>query len=114
MRLWLAGRLDNQSSRLPRILTTVLVAVSILAMPIPYAGVRSCNLPYQPLKHLPQKHPVKTRTVLTASMRSSSTSGLDMRSRAAKRFSTLSADTFAAGDSSAYMGLPRVFRPLRC
>lgn len=114
MRLWLADRLDNQSSRLPRIVTTVFVAVAILAMPIPYAGAWSSNLPYQPLKHLPWKHPAKTRTVLTTSMRSSSTSVLDMRSRAAKRFSTLSAGAFAAGDPSACVGSPRVFRPLRC
>lgn len=110
MRHWFADRLAMESSGLPRVLTSVLVAAAILATPIPYAAAQGVSL----LHHLPRKPVVKTRTMLASSARSSSTSGSAIRPRTAKRFSTLSTCAFTAGPSLTFAGLQRVFCPLRC
>lgn len=114
MRHWFADRLDMHTSRLPRLVTSILVAVAILATPIPFAAAQRSNLFHQTSKHLPSKHLLKTRTLWASATRSSSTIRSVSRPHVAKQLSLLSLRTFLAGQGMAGDSLQLVFRPLRC
>lgn len=114
MRQRFADRLAVHTSRLPRFVTSILVAVAILATPIPFAASQSRNLPRQPAKQLPSKHLTKTRTIWTSAARSSSPTRSESRLCTAKHRSLLSVRTFRVLEGMTGGGLLLVFRPLRC
>lgn len=106
-------------SRCPRFLVSILVAMAIVAPPLPFSAALGTNLPGHPSHHLPRKQQrtpsvVKTRMALAIAARSSSTRGSEPKPRSANRPLSLSSSIFAAGHPSVIEGLRRVFRPLRC
>jgi hypothetical protein len=111
MRQWLADRLVMNTSRLPRLVTSILVAVMLLATPISHTTMQGLH---QSSKHLPSKPLVKNRTIWASATRSSSTTRSASRPHVAKQLSLLSPRTFLAGQGMAGDSLQLVFRPLRC
>jgi hypothetical protein len=107
------------TSRIARILVSILLAAAIVASPAPYLMSLGASLLHHPSNHLLRKHQqvtlvAKARTALAASARFASAREAGSRPRTAKRLSSPATRPGAFGPSSALAGLRLVFRPLRC
>jgi len=111
--------LQSMTTRIARILVSVLVAAAIVASPTHRFLALGANLHHHSSNHLPRKHHqtplvLKMRTALAASARLSSVRDSESRPQATKRFSSPTCRPNAFGCSSSLARLHQVFRPLRC